>query len=134
MSQTDAPQIEDDEGPWDEWVARLIILIPFLIVLILSTGFIILTVTGIIPVNVSVGGTISISTVFNTIFTPLVLLFGGLMALTWLMALMKEYGSNPVTWVVNRIGRAAANYNPPEYEPNSRQSTSSSEKESESDQ
>jgi hypothetical protein len=50
--------------------------------------------------------------VFNSVVAPLVLIFGALLALTWVLALMKVFGVNPVVWVVQRVANAAADYSP----------------------
>lgn len=109
---SDAPTIEDDKGSWDEWVARVVIVAPFAMLFVAVVTAAGLMATGVIGVNVTIEGSISASNAFNTVVAPLVLLFGGLLGLTWLLALMKEYGMNPVVWLVQRIGNAAANYNP----------------------
>lgn len=113
MSESeDVPKIKDKPGPWDNRTAYAILIIPFILVTIGVFAVIGLVATGAIPVDVSIAGTLSASNVFQTVVAPLVLVFGALLALTWLLALMKVFGVNPVVWVVQRIANAAANYNP----------------------
>lgn len=111
-TSNEAPEIEDDEGPWDERVARTIILAPFIMLFVAVLTVAGLVATGVIGVNVTIEGSVAASTIFNRVLAPLSLLFGGLLGLTWLLALMKEYGVNPVMWVVQRIANLARDYNP----------------------
>lgn len=112
MSQSDPPEIKDKPGPWDNRTAYAILIIPFILLAAAVFAVIGLVATGAVPVDVGISGTLAASNVFNTLVAPLVLVFGALLALTWLLALMKVFGVNPVVWVVQRIANAAANYNP----------------------
>lgn len=107
-SEDEIPEIEDQKGPWDERISYAILVVPFLLITLVVLAVVGLVATGTIPVNVSIAGTISASEVI----APLVLVFGAMLALTWLMALMKVFGMNPVVWVVQRISNAARDYNP----------------------
>lgn len=113
-SEGEMPEIEDDPGTADEWFARLIIAIPFLILGLASAAFVGLIYTGYIPVNVTIDGTINAQSAFNTVVRPILLVTAAVMLLAFVLALMKEYGTNPVVWVVERVANLARNYNPPE--------------------
>lgn len=113
MSQSeDPPEIKDSPGRWDNRTAYAILVTPFLLITVAVFAVVGLVATGSVPIEVVISGTLPATKVFNTIIMPLVLVFGALLALTWLLALMKVFGVNPVVWVVQRIANAAENYNP----------------------
>lgn len=114
MSNSEAPKIKEQKGPWDERVAYAILITPFALLTLGVVLLGVLTLTGTISINVGISGSLSASNVFNSVVAPLILLFGALLGLTWLLALMKVFGANPVVWVVQRIANAATNYNPPQ--------------------
>jgi len=116
MSESDEelPQIKEHKGQGDEWTARLIIFIPFGILALVSATIVSLIVFGYIPLNVVIEGSIDAQNAFNSVVKPILFGTALLMGLTFIMALMKEYGSNPVRSVVGWVGRLATNleYNP----------------------
>lgn len=107
-SEDEPVEIKDIEGRWDERIAYAVLVIPFLLVTIGVVAIAGLVTAGQIPVNVSIEGTVSATQVIS----PLILVFGGLLALTWLLSLMKVFGIHPVIYVVERIANASKNYNP----------------------
>ena len=107
-SEDEVPEIKNQKGRWDKRVAYAVLVIPFLLITLAGLTIVGLVATGTIPINVSIAGTISASNVI----APLVLVFGGLLALTWLLALMKVFGVNPVVWLIQRIANLARDYNP----------------------
>jgi hypothetical protein len=110
--EKDAPEIKDSPGKTDNYAALAILVIPFVLVAATVFTAIGLVASGIIPVNVEIAGSLAASSVFKTIVAPLTLVFGGLLALTWMLALMKVFGVNPVVWLIQRIANLAQNYNP----------------------
>ena len=113
-NEDEVPEIQNDPGSGDEWTARAVILAPFAILTIASLSFIGLIVAGYIPVNVTIEGTIGAQGAFNTVVRPILLASAAVMVLAFVLALMKEYGTNPVTYLIERVANIAKNYNPPE--------------------
>lgn len=111
-SENEPPQVKNQEGRWDERVAYAILVIPFVLVSVAVFAIVGLVATGVIPVNASIEGTLAATSVFESVVAPLMLVFGVLLALTWVLALMKVFGVNPVVWLVRRVANAAREYNP----------------------
>jgi len=105
---SDAPQIQDDPGSADEWIARTILLVPWVTLLLAVVGVISATLTGLITFDVAIEGTLSVQYLFNTFAKPL---YYGLLAIfvgSYVLAAAKEWGIKPIQWLAN----AAEGYNP----------------------
>lgn len=100
--QNDQPSIRDMNGRWDERVALVVVSTPF--ALVLTAGAVVagLAATGVVATDITISGTIPIY--------PLTVAFGGLLSLTWLLALMKVFGVAPVMFLANRLASVADNY------------------------
>ena len=86
----DAPEITDRPGPWDEVVNRAILLAPWVALVV---ALVWLVAYGDFATDITVAGEVSA--------TPLVYGAAALVALTYLLALMKFYGTSPIAWVAN---------------------------------
>jgi len=107
MSNT-PPTIEDDPGSADEWFARVIIILPFALLLLGGITAAVIVSTGMVTLNYSITGTISIGFLVSTVLRPVLYVFGGLMGAAYLLAMAKEWGLRPLGWLLEM----AANYNP----------------------
>lgn len=99
-SETDPLRVQDDPGSADEWFARAIIATPFVLLLVGGVVAAVLVSTGQVTLDVTISGTIPVR--------PLVLGFGVLLGLSYVLAAAKEWGISPVKWVAG----AAQNYRP----------------------
>lgn len=94
----DPPAVPDQPGPWDEFVNRAILLAPWVAALAIAAWFIL---TGSVTADITLGGEINTAPVIYGVVAAI--------GLTYVLALMKFYGTSPVAW----IGKTASNYNPP---------------------
>lgn len=97
------PEIKDHEGPWDEFLNRLILIAPWLAI-IGTLGY--LLYYGDLVGDVTVSGQVPIA--------PIVYVTVGLLGFTYALAIAKFYGFAPFTWLAARVRNAAKDYNPEE--------------------
>lgn len=93
MPDEDPPKIKDHKGPLDEYLAYFIVAVPFLVLLLVTLVGAVLVLTGQIPVDVTISGSLSAS----TFVLPIALLVG----LAWVLALAKVFGFRPIAWIAN---------------------------------
>lgn len=86
----EAPEIKDHDGPWDELVNRIILLAPWLAILGIG-GWLLYTDS--LSTDIVIGGQVSA--------TPLVYAGAGIVVVTYVLAVMKFYGSSPVAWIAS---------------------------------
>jgi len=87
----DAPEIEDHDGLWDEYLSGTIVIAPFLVAI---AGVAYALYADIITV-----GTIEVAGTINAAYIVYAVI--GLLLLTYLLAVMKFFGSSPVVWLAN---------------------------------
>jgi len=95
----DAPTIKDRKGVADNLVTWVILLAPWVG---MGAVGVYLAVTGSLSTDVTVAGTIPVQ--------PFAYLFGGLLGLTYLLALLRFFGTSPVAWLINSVASVADNY------------------------
>jgi len=99
----DAPQVQDIKGKWDEVVSAVILVAPW--VVILAVGLWTIT-TGSLTTDIRIAGEIPVFW--------LALGAGVLMGATYVLAMLKFFGSKPVAWLGNKLHNIARDYKPDE--------------------
>jgi hypothetical protein len=87
----DAPEVADHPGLWDEYISGVIVVLPFLAGI---AGLAYALYADILTV-----GTIEVAGTVNVAY--LVYAVAGLILLTYLLAVMKFFGSSPVAWLAS---------------------------------
>jgi len=100
---TDAPSIRRYAGPWDDFVNRAILLVPWVAIVLVGSY---LAWTGSLSTDIALEGTVPIA--------PFAYALGAVLALTYVLAVMRFYGVAPVAWLVEKAHTLATNYNPSE--------------------
>lgn len=109
-NQEEPPTVKDMNGPWDERIALTAVVTPFVLILFAAAILGVLIATGVVITDVTVTGSIPVEQLYNQILYPATIVFGSLVALTWLMSLMKIFGLAPVSWVIRSIANIADSY------------------------
>lgn len=99
----EAPEIEDKPGPWDNILNSVILIAPW-VAIVAALGYVIYT--GSLSTDIVLTGEVPIQ--------PFAYAGGALIAVTYLLALMKFYGMAPLAYIFKRAHNLATNYNPPD--------------------
>jgi len=98
-ADADPPQVKDHRGLWDEALAGLVVVSPFLILLgglALLAGLI---ATGSIAVDVTLAGRINIMALLRPLVLPTALLLAG----AYLLFAIKFFGASPVAFLLDLL-------------------------------
>lgn len=98
-ADADPPQVKDHRGLWDEALAGLVVVSPFLILLSALALLAGLIATGSITVDVTLAGRINVMALLR----PLVLPAAALLAAGYLLFAIKFFGKSPVAFVLDLL-------------------------------
>jgi hypothetical protein len=86
----DAPAIKEHDGPWDNLINRIILIAPWIAILGVG-GWILYTDS--VSTDIVIGGDVSAA--------PLIYAGAAIVVATYILAVMKFYGSSPVAWIAS---------------------------------